>query len=61
MGRAAEWSMTKRGPHIFISDTPTRINLGNMIQKLRRIRTELAQMTQQVDDALARIEGEPKS
>ena len=41
-----------------IIERPTRINIGNLEQKLRRIRTELALMLQQVDDALARIEGE---
>jgi hypothetical protein len=48
----------KRG--VTISETPTRINTGNLVQKLRRIRTELGLMMQQVDDALARIETEGK-
>lgn len=43
---------------ITITDTRTRINIGNLVSKLKRIRNELAQMMQQVDDALARIEGE---
>ena len=43
---------------IAIIERPTRINIGNLVQKLRRIRTELAMMMQQVDDALARIEEE---
>lgn len=45
---------------IKITGAPTRINIGNLVQKLRRIRNELAQMMQQVDDALARIETEAK-
>ena len=43
---------------VTITERPSRINIGNLVQKLRRIRTELAQMMQQVDDALARIERE---
>jgi hypothetical protein len=43
---------------IAVSTTPTRVNIGNLVSKLRRIRTELALMMQQVDDALERIEGE---
>jgi hypothetical protein len=39
-----------------IIEQPRSINIGNLVQKLRRIRTELAQMVQQVDDALDRIE-----
>lgn len=46
--------------HIAISIKPTRINMGNVVQKLRRIRTELALMMQQVDDALVRIDEEAK-
>ncbi len=45
-------------PHLKIVERPRSINTGNMVQKLRRIRTELALMTQQVDDALSRIEEE---
>lgn len=41
-----------------VIERPRSINIGNMVQKLRRIRTELAQMTQQIDDALARIDDE---
>jgi hypothetical protein len=41
-----------------ITERPMRLNIGNMVQKLRRIRTELAQMTQQIDDALERIQTE---
>lgn len=41
-----------------ITDKPARINIGNLVQKLRRIRTELGLMMQQVDDALSRIETE---
>lgn len=48
--------MTRRKQSI--SDTPHRINIGNLVQKLRRIRSELAQMMQQVDEALARIDAE---
>ncbi len=43
---------------VTITERPTRINVHNLVQKLRRIRTELAMMMQQVDDALARIEEE---
>ncbi len=39
-----------------VIERPRQINVGNLVQKLRRIRTELAQMTQQIDDALDRIE-----
>lgn len=46
----------KRRPSI--SKTSRRINIGNLVQKLRRIRTELGLMMQQVDEALARIEAE---
>ena len=45
-------------PQLKIVEKPIRINTGNLVQKLRRIRTELALMVQQVDDALARIEDE---
>jgi hypothetical protein len=45
-------------PRLKIIETPMRINSGNLVQKLRRIRTELAQMVQQVDDALERIDTE---
>lgn len=48
--------MTRR--RLTITDTPARINTGNLVQKLRRIRTELGLLMQQVDDALARIETE---
>lgn len=41
-----------------IVELPMRINADNLVSKLRRIRTELAQMVQQVDDALQRIEEE---
>jgi hypothetical protein len=47
--------------HLKIVETPTRINVGNLTQKLRRIRTELAQMVQQVDDALERIDTEERT
>jgi hypothetical protein len=43
---------------IAITERPTRINIGNLVQKLRRMRTELALMLAQVDEALARIEEE---
>lgn len=43
---------------VVITTTPMRLNTGNLVQKLRRMRTELAQMVQQVDDALDRIETE---
>lgn len=46
---------------VVITNTATRINIGNLVQKLRRIRNELAQMMQQVDDALDRIDGEAKT
>lgn len=42
--------------HVTIIDKPPRINTGTLVQKLRRIRTELGLMLQQVDDALERIE-----
>ena len=45
-------------PQLKIVEKPIRINTGNLVQKLRRIRTELALMVQQVDDALARIDEE---
>lgn len=51
--------MTKR--QMAISTTPTRVNTGNIISRLRRIRTELGQMLQQVDDALARLEQENRA
>jgi len=35
---------------------PTRINPGNIIGKLRRIRIEVGQIMQQLDDALANID-----
>jgi hypothetical protein len=38
-----------------VIERPRSINIGNLVQKLRRIRTELAQMTQSIDDALDRI------
>lgn len=41
-----------------IVELPMRINAGNLVSKLRRIRTELGQMVQQIDDALERIETE---
>ena len=45
---------------IILADRPVRLNVGNVVQKLRRIRTELGQMLQQVDEALERIEtGDP--
>lgn len=47
--------------HFVVRETPVRINLGNVKQKMRRIRTELAMMVQQLDDALERIEEEPKN
>ena len=43
---------------VTITERPTRINVHNLVQKLRRMRTELAQMLTQVDEALARIEDE---
>lgn len=48
-------TMKKR---ITITNTPTRINIGNLVQRLRRMRTELAMMLAQVDEALERIDGE---
>ena len=47
-----------RKRNIKIVALPVRINVGNLEQKLRRIRNELAQMVQQVDDALERIDTE---
>lgn len=47
--------MKKRA--IIVERAP-RINIGNLISKLRRIRSELSLMMQQVDEALARIEQE---
>lgn len=47
--------------HLKIVETPMRINTGNIVQKLRRIRNELAQMVQQVDDALERIDTEDQA
>ncbi len=46
-------------PHrpIRIETAPTKVNIGNLVSRLRRMRMELA-MLQQVDDALARIEAE---
>lgn len=46
---------------IAISTTPTRVNTGNIMSRLRRIRTELGQMMQQIDDALIRLEQENRS
>ncbi len=45
-------------PQLVLIEKPNRLNVGNVVQKLRRIRTELGQMLQQLDDALERIEGE---
>lgn len=45
-------------PRLKIVAQPISINTGNLVQKLRRIRSELALMVQQVDDALARIDSE---
>lgn len=39
-----------------LTDTPRAPNIGNMVSKLRRLRTEVAQLLQQIDDALARVE-----
>lgn len=47
----------KRRP-LTVQSTPTRINIGNIVSKLRRIRSELSLMMQQVDEALARIDQE---
>lgn len=47
----------KRRP-IRIDTAPTRVNIGNLVSRLRRMRAELATMLQQVDEALARIEQE---
>lgn len=44
--------------HVKIEARASTINTGNLVQRLRRIRTELGQMLQQVDDGLARIEQE---
>ena len=41
---------------VTITDRPTRINLGNLVSRLRRMRDELAFMVLQIDDALLRIE-----
>lgn len=46
---------------IEINTTPTRVNTGNILSRLRRIRTELGQMMQQIDDALARLEQENRA
>jgi hypothetical protein len=43
---------------IIITDTQVRVNTGNLVSKLRRIRNELALMLAQVDEALTRIEVE---
>jgi hypothetical protein len=45
--------MTK--PRVLI-DRQNAPNIGNMVSKLRRLRTEVAQLLQQIDDALARVE-----
>lgn len=44
-----------------VTERPRSINIGNLVSKLRRIRVELGQMMQQVDDALARIDAEGKT
>jgi hypothetical protein len=49
----------KRGPTI--NNIAPRQVLHNVAQKLRRIRSELSIMMQQVDEALARIEAEEKA
>ena len=43
-------------PRVTVSDRPTRLNTGNMVQKLRRIRTEVLQIAQSIEDALDRLE-----
>ena len=43
---------------VTITEKPPRINTGTLVQKLRRIRTELGLMLTQVDEALQRIEEE---
>jgi hypothetical protein len=43
---------------VTITERPARINIHNLVQKLRRMRTELAMMLAQVDEALQRIEEE---
>ena len=45
-------------PRFALVAKPVRLNVGNVEQRLRRIRTELALILQQVDDGLARIEEE---
>jgi hypothetical protein len=40
-----------------ITDRRPAPNIGNMVSKLRRLRTEVAQLLQQIDDALERVEG----
>lgn len=44
-----------------ITDRPKTVNIGNLISRLRRIRTELAQMLEQVDEALARLREEGRA
>jgi hypothetical protein len=44
-----------------VTEAPRRINISTLVSKLRRIRTELGLMMQQVDDALARIDEEAKA
>lgn len=39
-------------------DRPRTVNIGNLMSKLRRLRTEVAQLLQQIDEALVRVETE---
>jgi hypothetical protein len=45
---------------VIIGDKPTRLNIANLISKMRRMRDELAFMVLQIDDALLRIEIEKR-
>lgn len=39
-----------------ITDRARAPNIANMVSKLRRLRTEVALLLQQIDDALVRVE-----
>lgn len=41
-----------------ITDRRPAPNIANMVSKLRRLRSEVALLLQQIDDALARVETE---
>ena len=50
--------MTVKISKLTLVAKPVRLNVGNVEQRLRRIRTELALILLQVDDALERIDKE---